>query len=378
MGFELTEEQKAWKEKARKFAEEILAPIQKENRERGCYSREAIREMGTSGFFGTLIPPEYGGNDAGFLATVLIIEELAQVSSAYSLVPMSLTVGPGLVILRHGTREQKEKYLTGIVKGEIVISFGSTEPVCGSDVAAMLTTAVEKDDHFLLNGTKTWITCACVADVGLYTVYTDKEKKTGGMSTFIVEHKTPGVSTIEIDELGLTGMGTGEVAFQDVKVPKENLLGNRGDGYRDLMEMLGETRICAATRALGLIGACLKDCINFFKERKEAGQRVAGLQSIQARIAEMHANHEAAKLLIYQAAINKDKGIGTPMEVATAKYFACEAAAKVAEVAMELRAAYGFPISLRLERYMRDSRAFPITEGTSNILRIIISGGLLR
>lgn len=377
MNFELTEEQKAWKEKARKFAEERLAPVQKKNRERGEFDREIIREMGKLGFLGTLIPPEYGGSNAGFLNTVLFIEELVKVSPVYGLVPMQVMVGPGLAILRHGTKEQKEKYLTGMVVGDIATCFGSTEPGCGSDVAAMLSTAVEKDDHFLLNGTKTWITGACVADAGLYTVYTDKEKKNRGMSNFIVEHNRPGVSTIEIDELGLTGMGTGEVAFQDVKIPKENMLGNRGDGYRDLMEELGETRICAATRALGLMGACLEECINFFKECKEAGQKVTNLQSIQARIAEMHVNHEAAKMLIYQAAINKDRGIGTPVEVATAKYFAGEASVKAAEVAMELRAAYGFPISLRLERYMRDSRAFPITEGTSNILRVIISGRLL-
>jgi glutaryl-CoA dehydrogenase (non-decarboxylating) len=239
--------------------------------------------------------------------------------------------------------------------------------------------AVEKDDRFVLNGTKTWVTSGSVADMGLFWVYTDKEKRTRGISCFIVDLKdTLGVSAHLIEELGLHCCRAAEVAFQDVEMPKDCLLGDRGEGYGILMETLGETRLCAGARALGLGQACLDDCISFIKERKQAGQKIGNQQLVEAKVAEMYIEHEAARMLIYQAAANKDRGAGSPLDVPTAKYVACEAAVKAAETAMGIHASYGFPLNMALRRYMNDSRCFPITEGTRNILRIIISGALLR
>ncbi len=379
MFFELTEKQKEIQQRARDYAEKRIAVVQEEDYDEGVFRPEIVKEMGGLGFFAGVVPEEYGGNGVGFLGTVLCVEEIGRVSASYCMQPTSQSVGPGLTILRRGTEEQKDKYVRGLVTGDIIGCFVSTEPDAGSDVAAMKMVAIEKEDRFVLNGEKTWATGASEAGMGLFWIYTDKEKKTRGISCFIVDLKdAPGISTHLIEELGLHCCRASEVAFQDVEIPKDCLLGNRGEGYGILMETLGETRLYAGARALGLSQACLDDCINFVKERKQAGQRIEGLQMVEAKIAEMHIEHEAARMMIYQAAANKDRGTVSPLDVPTAKYVACEAAVKAAETAMEIYASFGFPLDKALRRYMNDSRCFPITEGTRNILRMIISGALLR
>jgi glutaryl-CoA dehydrogenase (non-decarboxylating) len=380
MFFELTEEQKAIKRLAQDFAEKRLSKVQEEDEPNHLFRREVIAEMGQLGLLGTVIPEEYGGSNIGFLSTVLITEELARVSASYSTYSMSQAVGPGLVILKYGTKEQKEKYLSRMCSGEILVCFGSTEPDVGSDVSGMKTTAVKKDDHFILNGTKAWITNGPVADMGLFWAYTDRELKHKGMSCFIIEDmkKTPGVATSPYEKLGLWCTVTGEVAFDDVKIPKDCLLGPKGDGYKILMGMLANTRLCAAARAVGVGQACLEDTIKYAKERQAFGQPLANFQMIQAQIAEMHIEHEAARMLVYQAAVNKDRGIQDVSEVAVAKYFACEAGMKAADTALKIYGSYGFSMDFPIQRYIRDSRAFPITEGTSNIQKIIIARSLLK
>jgi glutaryl-CoA dehydrogenase (non-decarboxylating) len=379
MFFELTDEQKAIKRLARDFAEKRLRVVQAEDEEKHLFRREIVNEMGKLGLLGTILPEEYGGSNVGFLSTVLITEELARVSASYSTYSMSQAVGPGLAILKHGTKEQKEKYLPGLSSGDILVCFGSTEPDAGSDVAGMKTTAVEKGDHFILNGTMAWITNGPVADMGLFWAYTDRQLKHKGMSCFIVEDmkNTPGVTTSPYDKLGLWCTVTGEVAFNDVKVPKACLLGSKGEGYQILMEMLASTRLCAAARAIGVTQACLEDSIKYAKERQAFGQPIANFQMIQGQIAEMYIEHEAARMLVYQAAVNKDRGIQDVVEVAVAKYFACEAGMKAADMALKIYGSYGFSMDFPIQRYIRDSRAFPITEGTSNIQKLIIARGLL-
>jgi glutaryl-CoA dehydrogenase (non-decarboxylating) len=380
MFFELTEEQKAIKRLAQDFAEKRLSKVQEEDEPNHLFRREVITEMGQLGLLGTVIPEEYGGSNVGFLSTVLITEELARVSASYSTYSMSQAVGPGLAILKYGTKEQKDKYLSRMCSGEILTCFGSTEPDVGSDVAGMKTTAVEKDDHFILNGTKAWITNGPVADMGLFWAYTDRELKHKGISCFIIEDmkKTPGVATTPYEKLGLWCTVTGEVAFDDVKIPKDCLLGPKGEGYKILMGTLANTRLCAAARAVGVGQACLEDSIKYAKERQAFGQPLANFQMIQTQIAEMNIEHEAARMLVYQVAVNKDKGIQDVSEVAVAKYFACEAGMKAADTALKIYGSYGFSMDFPIQRYIRDSRAFPITEGTSNIQKIIIARSLLK
>jgi glutaryl-CoA dehydrogenase (non-decarboxylating) len=378
MFFELTDDQKAVKQLAKEFAEKRLTAVVREDEEKHLFRREIIYEMGKLGLLGTVLPEEYGGSDVGFLSTVLITEELARVSASYATYSMSQAVGPGLTIMKYGAKEQKEKYLHGLCNGNILACFGSTEPDVGSDVISMKTEAIEKEDYFILNGTKAWITSGPVADVGLFWVYTDKAMKHKGISCFIVDLKnTPGISASPYNKLGLWCTVTGEVVFSDVRVPKSCVLGPKGEGYNILMGMLGNTRLCAAARAIGLGKACLEDSIRYAKERTVFGKPIGNFQMIQSQLAEMYIDHEAAALLVYHAALNKDKGVQDIVEVAVAKYVATRMAVKAADTALEIYGSYGFSMEYPIQRYIRDSRAFPITEGTSNIQRIIIARHLL-
>ena len=378
MFFDLTEEQKAIRRTARNFAEKRLSAAAKEDDEQHLFRREIVSEMGKIGLLGTVLPEEYGGSNVGFLSTVLITEELARVNASYSTYSMSQSVGPGLEILKYGTNEQKDKYLPGISSGDILMCFGVTEPDTGSDVASMKATAVEQDDDYTLNGAKAWITNGPVADSGLFWTYTDRKMREKGISCFIVDMKnTPGISSSPYRKLGLWSAVTGEVVFSDARIPKDCLLGDKGGGYGILMEMLRDTRLCAAARAIGVGRACLEDCIRYVKERHAFGQPIGRFQMIQSQLAEMYIEHEAAVLLVYQCALNKDKGIQDITEVAVAKYSATRAAVKAADTALEIYGSYGFSMEYPIQRYLRDSRAFPITEGTSNIQKLIIAKRLL-
>ena len=377
MFFELSEEQKLIKKTAKKFAEEKIAPLQAEDEKRGIFRPEIVSEMGKLGFFGGVIPEEYGGTDIGFFGSILIVEELAKVSPSYSTHIVSQTVGPGLAIVRHGTKSQKEAYLPGLLNGDLLGCFASTEPDAGSDVGSMKMKAVRNAKGFVLNGTKTWITNAPVADMSLIFAYTDREKKHHGISCFIVDlKKIPGITTRPIEKLGLSCSVTGEIIFDEVQLPLEALLGACGEGFPLLMEMLNQTRLFAAGRALGVAGACLEASLKYAKERHQFGQSLLKFQMIQEQVAEMYIEHEAAKLLVYQAARNKDRGKQDANEVSVAKYFACEAGIKAADAAMKIFGSYGFSMEYPIQRYVRDSRAFHITEGTANIQKVIIARGL--
>jgi glutaryl-CoA dehydrogenase (non-decarboxylating) len=376
--FELSEDQKAVQKSAKDFAEKRLAEVQKEDEGRHLFRREVVSELGKLGFLGTVLPEEYGGSNVGFLNTVLTIEEFARVSASHSTYAANQGVGPGLIILTHGTESQKTKYLPALCCGDLLACFGATEPDAGSDVLGMKATAKEKGDHFIVNGTKAWITMGPVADIGLFWVYTNKEKRRDGISCLIIDMKnTPGITTSPYDKLGLWCTVTGEVSFDEAEIPRDCLLGPMNKGYDILMGMLGNTRLCAAARALGVGRACLEDSIRYAKERQAFGRAIADFQMIQEQIAEMYVEHEAAKMLVYQAAVNKDKGIQNVVEVATAKYFACKAGVTAADIALEIHGSYGFSMEFPIQRYVRDSRAFPITEGTSNIQKIIIARSLL-
>ncbi len=379
MIFEISEEQKVIKASVKKFAEGRIVPSQEEDEKNGIFRREIVSGMGKLGFFGCLIPERYGGTENGYLSAVIIAEEIARVSASYAGCFISQLAGPPVTILKYGTETQKERYIPGIISGKLIALFASTEPDAGSDVAAIKSVAVDEGDHYLINGMKTWITSATTADVGLIWVYTNKEKRHRGISCFIADMKnTPGISTKKIEKFGLRCSDVGEVVFEDVKVLRENLLGSLGDGYKILMDTLGSTRLFAAARALGVGGVCLDESLKYAKERVQFDKPIAEFQMIQSQLVEMFVDHEAAKLLVYQAAANKDKGIDDITEVATAKYFACEAGVKAALMAMKIFSSYGFSLEYPVQRYVRDAMAFPITEGTSNIQKMIIARSLLK
>jgi len=378
MYFELSEEQKAIRDTAKKFAGERIAPVQDADERQGIFRREIVSEMGRLGFWGAIIPEEYGGSNIGFLGSVIIMEEIARVSASYSGHFVSQTVGPGLTILRHGTKRQKDRYVPGLVSGDLIGCFAATEPDAGSDVASMKTTATRNEKGFVLNGTKTWITNATVADISLVFAYTDKERKHQGISCFLVDMKeSPGISTRELEKFGLSCSVAGEIVFQDVQLPPESVLGNLGDGFKILMEMLNNTRLFAAARALGVGKTCLEASIKYVKEREQFRQPLSRFQMIQEQIAEMYIEHEASKLLVYQAALNKDTGKQEAADVSMAKYSACEAAVRAADMTLKIFGSYGFSMEYPVQRFIRDSRAFHITEGTSNIQKIIIARHLL-
>ena len=378
MYFEFSEEQKAARDTARKFVEDRIAPTQNADEKAGIFRREIVSEMGKLGFWGAIIPEEHGGSGIGFLGSVIIMEEIARISASYSGHFVSQTVGPGLIIVKHGTQLQRQRYVPALVSGDVIGCFAATEPDAGSDVASIKTTATRNAKGFLLNGTKTWITNATVADLCLVFAYTDKEKKHLGISCFLVDMQgTPGISTRAIEKMGLSCSIAGEIIFQDVQLSADSVLGNEGDGFKILMEMLNNTRLFAAARAVGVGKACLEASMKYVSEREQFGQPLAKFQMIQEQIAEMYMEHEASKLLVYQAAMNKDRNRQEKTEVSIAKYSACDAAVKAADMTMKIFGAYGFSMEYPVQRFVRDSRAFHITEGTANIQKIIIARHLL-
>jgi len=378
MHIELPKEIIAAKEMARKFAEKRLAPLVKKDYQEGVARPEIVGEMGKLGLFGCLIPEQYGGTKAGYLAAVAMSEEIAKVSASYAGSFMCQLAGPPLTILEYGSEAQKQKYVPGIISGKTIALFAATEPDAGSDLLSMRGTAIDRGNHYLLNGTKTWITNACIADVGLIWLYTDKEKRRHGISCFAVDMKSlNGIKTKKIEKMGLACSETGEIVLEDVEVSKENLLGELDGGYPILMFTLSNTRLFAASRALGVAGACLEESLKYARERIEFGHPIGEFQMIQSQLAEMFVEHEAAKLLVYQVAMNKDKGIHDMTELATAKYFACEAAVKAAMTAMRIHSSYGFSLEYPIHRFLRDAVAFPMTEGTTNIQKMIIAKDIL-
>lgn len=378
MHIEIPSEVGSIKQLAKKFAEKRLIPIIDEDYEKGVTRREIVEEMGELGFFGCLIPEKYGGTESGYVTGIAIAEEIAKVSASYASYLMCQLAGPPATILRYGTERQKENYIPKIISGKALALFAASEPDAGSDIAAMRSVAIDRGDCYLITGTKTWITSATVADIGLVWAYTEKEKKHHGISCFIVDMRhTQGIVTKKIDKLGLRCSEVGEVTFEDVEVPKENLLGGLGDGYGILMFTLGNTRLFAAARALGVAETCFEASLRYAKERVQFGKPIVEFQMIQSQLAEMFVDHEAAKLLVYQSAANKDRGIEDITEVATAKYFACEAGMRAAITALRIYSSYGYSLEYPIHRYLRDAMAFPVTEGTSNIQKMIIARSFL-
>jgi len=376
MFFSLTEEQQMVQDMAKKFAEKEIQPTLEEDEKSHRFRPELVKKMGELGFFGCAIPEEYGGNGMGFLESVIMAEQIATVSGSWRLPFNMQNIGPAVTVNQYGTEEQKEAYIPGWVSGEKLGFFAITEPNSGSDVAGMTTTAQDKGDYWELNGQKMWISNAHVGDYGLVYAFTDKSAKYKGMSCFIVNLKeTEGVTANPIEtKLGLHCAPTGELAFDGARIPKENILGKPGDGFKICMWQLNNTRIGCAAGGLGIAAGALKAAINYANERTQFGKKIGSYQMIQSSIAEMSAEHEAAKLLVYKAAWLKDQGLPNQYETSVAKFYAGEAAVHAANEAMKIFGSYGYSTEYPAERFYRDAKSLQVVEGTSNIQKTIIAG----
>ncbi len=376
MNFELTETQQLVQDTARRFALEEIAPTLEQEEKNHEFRQERVALMGELGFLSCVLPEELGGNGMGYLESVLMAEQIAKVSASWRLPFNMQNMGPPLSVARWGTDEQKAKYIPGWIDGTKIGFFAMTEPNTGSDVASMNTYAIDKGDHWELHGNKLWITNAHVGDAGLLYAYTDKEKGNKGISCFILEPKNLEGCTAKpiTTKLGLHCSPTGEFVFEGAKIPKEALLGEVNKGFMMCMWQLGNTRIGCAAGALGVAGGALDLAINYANERTQFGKPISKHQMIQAQIAEMVVEHQAAQMLVYRAAWLKDQGKPNQYETSVAKLAASEAAVHAAHECLKIFGSYGFSSEYPAERFYRDAISLQIVEGTSNIQKIIISG----
>ena len=374
MDFKLTEEQEAMREMAKNFAEKKIAPTMEEDEKHHNFRKETVKEMAKLGFFGCIAPEKYGGIEAGALAASVMTEEVARVSPSWGL-PFNLQMNSiQSVLLAFGTEEQRQKYIPKLINAEWLGCFAITEANTGSDVASMKSVAQEVEDGFILNGSKMWISGVPVADVGIVYAYTDRAAKHKGISAFMVDMHAPGVTQKAIDtKLGLYCAPTGEIYFDSVKLPKDVLVGKKGDGFKICMQMLDNTRLSSAARAVGVARACKEHSVKYANEREQFGQPIANFQMIQEQIAEMFVEEEAARLLVHRAAWLKDQGVRNSIEVSCAKFFAAEVAVRAANTAVKIFGSYGFSTEYPVERFFRDAKSYQIVEGTSNIQKMILA-----
>lgn len=372
MDFDLSEEMVAVRDLAREFAEKEIAPTAAKDDREHTFRRDLVLKMGELGFYGCQIPEEYGGTNLGFLALALISEEIARVHSAIR-VYINMQAGPAVTLLEYGTEEQKQKPLTGLISGETLGCFAITEPDAGSDVAAMRATAVRKDNGYVLNGTKTWISNAQVADTAIIFAYTDRTQKHRGMSTFYVDLNQPGVSRKSLEKLGTHSSPTGELIFENYHIPAEGLVGQEGAGFKMCMKHLNNTRLSCAAGALGVARAAREAAVDYCNQRVQFGQKIGQFQMNQDLIAQMVVQEESARLLVYRAATLADQHKPYNLETSIAKYAASEAAAFAADAAVRILGAYGYSTEFPVERYFRDAKSYQIVEGSSNIQKLIIA-----
>ena len=371
MDFELTEELAAVRELAREFAEKEIAPKAAEDDREHRFRRDLVEKMAELGFFGCTLPEDCGGNNLGFLALTIITEEIARVHSAIR-VFINMQAGPATTIADFGSAEQKQ-WIAPLIRADKIGCFAITEPDAGSDVAAMRSTAAKNAKGYILNGTKTWISNATVADAGIVFAYTDRALKHKGMSAFYVDLNQRGVSRRNLDKLGAHASPTGELAFDNVAVPAENLIGKEGDGFKICMTHLNQTRLTCGAGGVGVARAAREAAVSYANQREQFGQKIGQFQMNQDLIAQMVVHEEGARALVYRAAALADQHRPHTLETTIAKYAAAEAAAFNADAALKILGAYGYSTEFPVERYLRDAKSYQIVEGSSNILKLIIA-----
>ncbi len=376
MDFALSKELQMLKKAVSEFATKKIAPYADEWDANHYFPyKEAVKPMGELGFFGTVIPEKYGGENMGWLAAMIITEEIAKASSSLRVQVNMQCLGSAFTICKYGDDALKQKYVSKLVNAEYLGGFAITEPDAGSDVMALTSTAEDKGDHWCLNGSKTWISNADVADVIIYYAYTDPDKGSKGLSAFVLEPKNfNGVKTSALEKMGSHSSPTGEIFLTNTKVPKGNIIGKPGDGARILFGSLNQTRLSAAAGAVGISQACLDVSLKYCNERKQFGKPIGEFQMNQDMIAQMSTEIEAARLLVYKAAWEKDQGnLNNGLEVAQAKYFAGEVATRCANYAMRILGAYGYSTEYPVARFYRDTPTYTMVEGSANICKWIIA-----
>ncbi len=375
MDFQLSEDLQMLRQTARDFAAEKIAPFaDKWDAEHYFPYEEVIRPMGELGFFATVIPEEYGGNEMGWLAAMILSEEIAAASSSLRVQVNMQELGCAYTLLRYGTQAAKNKYVAKLASAEYLGGFAITEPNAGSDVMALTSTAKDMGDHYLINGQKTWISNADIADCVVFYAYTDREAGSKGLSAFVVELKNaPGVNVTKLDKMGSHSSPTGEIVLEDVRVPKENLLGSPGDGARIVFSSLNQTRLQAAAGGVGLAQACLDQAVAYANQREQFGKVIAKQPMIQEQIARMATEVESARMLVYKAAWAKDQGrLDNGRDVAMAKLKAGDTVAMCAQEGMRIMGAYGYSVEYPMARFYRDAPTYYMVEGSANICKMIV------
>ncbi|MBP2636704.1 MAG: Acyl-CoA dehydrogenase, short-chain specific [Firmicutes bacterium] len=379
MLFELSEDQKMTQKLAREFAEKQVASSVAKRDEHSEFSRELFDAMGEMGLTGICFPEQYGGADGDVLSYILAVEELSKVDDGIGITlsaTVSLCAWP---IFAYGTEEQKQKYLPPLLEGTKMGAFGLTEPNAGTDAASQQTVAVPDGDHYVINGSKIFITNAGEAETYVIFAMTDKSKGVKGISAFIIEKGMPGFTFGKKEhKMGINTSITMELVFQELKVPKKNLLGKEGDGFKIAMSTLDGGRIGVAAQALGIAQAALDHAVKYSKERVQFGKPIASNQAIAFMLADMATKVDAARLLVYRAAYLKDKGVPYSKEAAMAKLYASDAAMEVTTDAVQIFGGYGYSREYPVERLMRNAKITQIYEGTNQVQRMVISGAVLR
>ncbi|MBR7552734.1 acyl-CoA dehydrogenase family protein [Allobacillus sp. GCM10007491] len=369
MNFEFSDEQKMLRQTARDFVDKEIMPYMAEWDEKGSFDPAIWKKLADLGIMGVCVPEEYGGSGMDYNSLAIVCEELERGDTTFRTAVSVHTGLNSMTLMQWANEEQKQKYLVPQAKGEQIGAFGLTEPGAGSDVAAMSTTAKKEGDYYILNGQKTWISLCDVADNFLVFAYTDsKDKKHKGISAFIVERTMEGFSSKGIKgKLGIRAGNTGEIFFDNIKVPKENLLGEEGEGFKIAMSALDNGRFTVAAGACGLIQACIEASVNYCHERETFGKPIGKHQLVQQMIAKMEAGYQMSRLLVYRAGELKNKGVRNTRETSLAKWQACDFANQAADDAVQIHGAYGYSSEYPVERYLRNSKAPVIYEGTREI-----------
>ena len=379
MDFTLTEEHMMIRDAARDFAQTELLPgvIERDNAQ--TFPDELVRKMGELGFMGIMVDPKYGGSGMDAISYVLIMEELSKIDASASVM---VSVNNSLVcygLESYGSEAQKQKYLTKLATGESIGAFCLSEPEAGSDATSQKTTAIDMGDHYLLNGTKNWITNGGRSDFYLVIAQTDREKGHRGINAFIIEKGMPGFDIgPKEDKLGIRGSDTHTLQFNDVKVPKENRIGEDGFGFKFAMKTLSGGRIGIASQALGIASGAYELALKYSKERKAFGTEICNHQAIAFKLADMVTEIEAARMLVMKAAWDKDQGNNYDMSSAMAKLYASKVAMEQTVEAVQIHGGNGFVKEYHVERLMRDAKITQIYEGTSEIQKIVISRGVIK
>jgi len=379
MNFDLTTQQELIKQMISEFVIKEVEPLAAEIDETERFPMETVEKMAKYGIMGMPFSKEYGGAGTDYMSYIMVVEELAKACATTSVIVSahtSLCCGP---ISEYGNEDQKKKYLPDLLSGKKIGAFGLTEPNAGTDAAGQQSIAVKEGDHYILNGSKIFITNGGVAGVYVIFAMTDRSKGTRGISAFIIERDMPGFSIGKLEnKMGIRASSTAELVFENVVVPQENLLGKEGKGFGIAMKTLDGGRIGIAAQALGIAEGALDHAVKYMKERKQFGKTIASFQGLQWYIADMKVRVDASKLLLYKAAFNKQSGLSYTVEAAEAKLSAAETAMYVTTKAMQILGGYGYTKDYPLERMMRDAKITEIYEGTSEVQKMVIAGNILR